>query len=137
MTEYWQHIRAFLARRIRYRITRGGVLFTFAMIVVGVGAIVSANNLLFLIMAAMIATLLVSGLVSRLSGCPIVNLRVDWLALLCLGGRLRLESHFTCCGPRPSRSRRHHVVSLSRPLRKAVAGCAGGCLRETGTSEED
>src|SRR5437016_6315656 len=64
--KHWPHIRAFLARRIRYRITRGGVLFTFAMVVVGVGAIVSANNLLFLIVAAMIATLLVSGLVSRL-----------------------------------------------------------------------
>src|SRR5205809_6306340 len=64
--KHWPHIRAFLARRIRYRITRGGVLFTFAMVVVGVGAIVSANNLLFLIVAAMLATLLVSGLVSRL-----------------------------------------------------------------------
>jgi len=55
-----------LARRIRYRITRGGVLFTAAIIVVGLGAIVSANNLLFLIVATMLATLLVSGLVSRL-----------------------------------------------------------------------
>ena len=76
MPEYWQHIRAFLARRIRYRITRGGVLFTFAMIVVGVGAIVSANNLLFLIVAAMIATLLVSGLVSRLC---LAGLELDFL----------------------------------------------------------
>lgn len=36
------------------------------MILVGVAAAVSANNLLFLIVAAMLATLLVSGLVSRL-----------------------------------------------------------------------
>lgn len=62
----WEHIRAVLARRIRYRITRGGILFTAAIIVVGLGAIVSANNLLFLIVATMLATLLVSGLVSRL-----------------------------------------------------------------------
>src|SRR5436190_3953761 len=74
--KHWPHIRAFLARRIRYRITRGGVLFTFAMIVVGVGAIVSANNLLFLIVAAMIATLLVSGLVSRLC---LAGLELDFL----------------------------------------------------------
>ena len=62
----WEQIRSILARRIRYRITRGGLLFTFAIVVVGLGAIVSANNLLFLIVATMLATLLVSGLVSRL-----------------------------------------------------------------------
>jgi uncharacterized protein (DUF58 family) len=62
----WEKIRALLARRIRYRITRGGLLFTLAIIVVGLGAIISANNLLFLIVATMLATLLVSGLVSRL-----------------------------------------------------------------------
>ena len=66
MSTPWQHFRAFLARRIRYKITRGGVLFTFAILLVAFGAIVSANNLLFLIVAAMMATLLVSGLVSRL-----------------------------------------------------------------------
>jgi uncharacterized protein (DUF58 family) len=63
---FWQHFRAFLARRIRYKITRGGVLFTGAILLVAFGAIVSANNLLFLIVAAMMATLLVSGVVSRL-----------------------------------------------------------------------
>jgi uncharacterized protein (DUF58 family) len=63
---YWQHLRGAIARRVRYKITRGGVLFTFAILVVGLGAVVSANNLLFLIAAAMMATLLVSGLVSRL-----------------------------------------------------------------------
>ncbi|MBZ5577513.1 MAG: DUF58 domain-containing protein [Acidobacteriia bacterium] len=62
----WRQIRALLARRIRYRITRGGLLFTLAIVVVGLGAIASANNLLFLIVATMLATLLVSGFVSRL-----------------------------------------------------------------------
>ena len=62
----WQQIRAALSRRVRYRITRGGVLFTVAILVVGFSAIASANNLLFLIVATMLATLLVSGLVSRL-----------------------------------------------------------------------
>ena len=38
-----------LIRRVRYRITKGGVLFTLAVIFVGVAAVVSANNLLFLI----------------------------------------------------------------------------------------
>ena len=62
----WQQFRAFLARRIRYKTTRGGVLFTVAIFLVAFGAVVSANNPLFLIVAAMLATLLVSGLVSRL-----------------------------------------------------------------------
>jgi uncharacterized protein (DUF58 family) len=62
----WLHFRQAVARRIRYKITRGGVLFSVAILVVAVGAIVSANNLLFLIVAMMMATLLVSGLVSRL-----------------------------------------------------------------------
>jgi uncharacterized protein (DUF58 family) len=65
-TSLWQQLRSAIARRIRYKVTRGGVLFTFAILVVGLGAIVSANNLLFLIVATMLATLLVSGFVSRL-----------------------------------------------------------------------
>jgi uncharacterized protein (DUF58 family) len=61
-----QQLRTALSRRIRYKVTRGGVLFVFAILVVGFGAIISANNLLFLIVATMLATLLISGLVSRL-----------------------------------------------------------------------
>ncbi len=66
MRKIWHLGRAFLAHRIRYKITRGGVLFTLAIVLVVFGAIISANNLLFLIAAAMMATLLISGLVSRL-----------------------------------------------------------------------
>ena len=67
MRHRWQQLRRALLRRIRYRITSGGLLFTLAVLMVGLGAVVSANNLLFLILATMLATLLVSGLVSRLS----------------------------------------------------------------------
>ncbi|MGO4883957.1 MAG: DUF58 domain-containing protein [Bryobacteraceae bacterium] len=55
-----------LSRRIRYKVTRGGVLFTLAVVLVGLAAVASANNLLFLILATMLSTLMVSGLVSRL-----------------------------------------------------------------------
>ncbi|MGH9657399.1 MAG: DUF58 domain-containing protein, partial [Bryobacteraceae bacterium] len=48
------------------KITRGGMLFTLAVFLVGSAALVSANNLLFLILATMLAVLLVSGLVARL-----------------------------------------------------------------------
>jgi uncharacterized protein (DUF58 family) len=58
------------------RITQGGLLFSLAMLVVGLGAVISANNLLFLILAAMMATLLVSGLVSRLC---LAGLELDFL----------------------------------------------------------
>jgi uncharacterized protein (DUF58 family) len=64
--KHWDRLRKTIARRIQYKITRGGLLFSLAVLVVGVGAILSANNLLFLIAATMLATLLVSGIVSRL-----------------------------------------------------------------------
>ena len=66
MRQFWKQLRVLLVKHIRYKITRGGLLFTFAILVVGWGAVISANNMLFLIVAAMMATLLVSGLVSRL-----------------------------------------------------------------------
>ena len=76
MLQFWDHFRLFLDRRIRYKITRAGLLFTFATLVVGFGAVISANNLMFLITAAMLATLLVSGLVSRLC---LAALQLDFL----------------------------------------------------------
>jgi hypothetical protein len=42
--------------------------------------------------------------------------------VVCLGDRLHLESRFACRGYGSRRARRHHVVSVSRPRRKAVAG---------------
>ncbi len=61
-----QRLRTAIRRRIRYRITRGGLLFTLAVALVAAAAAASANNLLFLILATMLATLLVSGFISRL-----------------------------------------------------------------------
>src|ERR1041385_5018553 len=77
MRKRWGQMRAVLARRIRYKVTRGGLLFTLAILIVGLAAVVSANNLLFLIVATMLATLLVSGLVSRLC---LAALELDFLA---------------------------------------------------------
>ncbi len=53
--------------RIHYRVTRAGYLFGSALVVVGAAAIASANNLLFLILAAMLASAMISSVVSRLS----------------------------------------------------------------------
>ena len=50
----------------RQQVTRAWLIFTGILLVVAIGAFLSANNLLFLIVAAMFSTLLISGFVSRL-----------------------------------------------------------------------
>ena len=55
-----------MRRRIRYQITRGGLLFAFAVALVAAAAVLSGNNLLFLILATMVSTMLVSSFISRL-----------------------------------------------------------------------
>jgi uncharacterized protein (DUF58 family) len=62
----WRKFRAVWTQGLRQQVTGTGVAYTAAMAVVGTGAFISANNLLFLIFAAMLSTLLVSGFISRL-----------------------------------------------------------------------
>lgn len=62
----WRKFRSFWTQGLRQQVTGTGVAYTVALGVVGAGAFVSANNLLFLIFAAMLSTLLVSGFISRL-----------------------------------------------------------------------
>ena len=50
----------------RQRITRAGLVYSGVLGAVAIGAFLSANNLLFLILAAMLSTWLVSGFISRL-----------------------------------------------------------------------
>ena len=66
MPSFLQKLRSALRRRMRYQITRGGLLFTLAVALVAAAAILSGNNLLFLILAAMVSTMLVSSFISRL-----------------------------------------------------------------------
>jgi uncharacterized protein (DUF58 family) len=51
---------------LRQQITRAGVAYTAALVIVLLAAFLSANNLLFLILAAMLSTLLISGFIARL-----------------------------------------------------------------------
>lgn len=62
----WRRFRRWLKMRVRERVTRGGAIYIAASVMVGLAAFLSANNLLFLLLAAMLATLMVSGFVSRL-----------------------------------------------------------------------
>lgn len=52
---------------VRHQVTWSGLAFTTLILLVGLGAFASANNLLFLLLAALLSTMLISGLVSRLS----------------------------------------------------------------------
>src|SRR5579884_3319729 len=73
---FWRKTLDALELGMRQQITRAGLLFAAASVAVGVAAFISANNLLFLVLAAMMATLLVSGFISRLS---LAGLEVDFL----------------------------------------------------------
>jgi uncharacterized protein (DUF58 family) len=71
----------------RKHVTRLGLLFTSACLVVALAAFASANNLLFLILAVMLATFMVSGFISRLS---LAGLELDFLLPehICAGRKL-------------------------------------------------
>jgi len=70
MRHWWREktagLRNWLELRVRERVTPTGLIFLAALALTGFAAFASANNLLFLLLAAMLATLLVSGFVSRL-----------------------------------------------------------------------
>jgi uncharacterized protein (DUF58 family) len=59
---------------MRERVTAGGAAYILAMALTGLAAFASANNLLFLLLAAMVAALMVSGFISRLG---IAGLELD------------------------------------------------------------
>jgi uncharacterized protein (DUF58 family) len=62
----WRKFHAIWTQGLRQQVTGTGIAYTAALAVVATGAFISANNLLFLIFAAMLSTLLVSGFISRL-----------------------------------------------------------------------
>jgi uncharacterized protein (DUF58 family) len=64
--EQYEKARASWSRELRQKITRPGLAFFATLAVVATAALLSANNLLFLILAAMLSTLLVSGFISKL-----------------------------------------------------------------------
>jgi len=72
----WEKVRGALSLRIPYRVTRGGLLFALVLVLLGAVAMGSANNLLFLIFATMLATALISELASRLG---LAALELDFL----------------------------------------------------------
>jgi uncharacterized protein (DUF58 family) len=84
----WSRIAAALDLGVRQQVTRAGLLFTAACLVIALAAFASANNLLFLIFAAMLATFMISGLVSRLS---LAGLELDFILPEHLAARRKLS----------------------------------------------
>lgn len=65
-SERWRRWSAHWSRGFRQHITPAGAAYIVTMLIIGFAAFLSANNLLFLILAAMFSTFLVSGFISRL-----------------------------------------------------------------------
>ena len=63
---WWRRVRESWSQGLRQRITRAGLAYAATLLIVGLAAFLSANNLLFLILAAMFSTFLISGFISRL-----------------------------------------------------------------------
>src|SRR5271155_4912799 len=83
----WSWLRTALDHGTRQQVTRMGLLFTMTCVLVALAAFVSANNLLFLILALLLGTMLVAGFISRLS---LAGLELDFLLPehLCAGRKL-------------------------------------------------
>lgn len=88
-------VREWLRERIRERLTVAGLLFSVATVIVGILAFLTANNLLFLFLAGMLAALLVAGFLGKLS---LAGLEVDFIlpdhvsARRLINGRIRVRN---------------------------------------------
>ena len=83
----WSRLHSALDFTPRQQVTRLGLLFTLTWVLVALAAFASANNLLFLILAVLLATLLISGFISRLS---LAGLELDFQVPdhICAGRKL-------------------------------------------------
>jgi uncharacterized protein (DUF58 family) len=72
----WERLKHSLSGGTRPRVTRSGIGYSVLVSVVGAVAFLSANNLVFLVLAALLATLLLSGFASRLS---LAGLELDFV----------------------------------------------------------
>jgi uncharacterized protein (DUF58 family) len=106
-------LRALVRHRVRYRMTRGGALFVLALALTGAGAFLSGNNLLFLVFAAMMALLLVSGFLSR-------------LVLAGLELELLLPEHVSARASTPARIRIRNLKRFTPSFSIELAGLRAG-----------
>ncbi len=55
-----------LRESLRYEVTKAGVVYVLATLVIGIAALNTGNNLLYIVVAAMLAAILVSGVISAM-----------------------------------------------------------------------
>jgi len=73
---WWHNLRNLWPGALRQQVTRTGLAYSGAIVIVTLAAVLSANNLLFLILAAMLSILAISGFVSKLT---LAGLEIDLL----------------------------------------------------------
>src|SRR5713226_4130289 len=73
---WWNRLRTAWPGALRQQVTRTGVAYSATVVVIALVAVLSANNLLFLILAAMLSILAISGFVSKL---VLAGLEIDLL----------------------------------------------------------
>lgn len=64
-SKLWRAVRRWKSG-VRHQVTGSGLAFTILIVLLGLAAFASANNLLFLLLASMLSTMLISGFISRL-----------------------------------------------------------------------
>ena len=87
---WWTNLRALWPGALRQHVTRTGLAYSGTVVVVAIGAVLSANNLLFLILAAMLSILFISGFVSKL---VLAGLEVDLLLPPHISARRRVRAN--------------------------------------------
>jgi uncharacterized protein (DUF58 family) len=84
-----QNLRTLWPGALRQQVTRTGLAYSGAIVIVTVAAVLSANNLLFLVLAAMLSILAVSGFVSKLT---LAGLEIDLLLPQHISARRRVRA---------------------------------------------
>jgi len=74
---------------LRQQVTRTGLIYASTIVVVALAAFLTANNLLFLILAAMLSVLLISGFVSKLG---LAGLEIDLLLPQHISARRKIRA---------------------------------------------
>ena len=117
MRKLWQRIREAFEDNMRQQVTKLGFVFTLTVVLVGFAAFASGNNLLFLLEAALLSTLLISGFVSRLG---LAGLELDLVVPEHIAAQRPVDARLVV------RNRKWVVPSFSLHL----TGSAGSGLRE-------
>ncbi|MBN8731976.1 MAG: DUF58 domain-containing protein [Acidobacteria bacterium] len=107
--ELYARLRHALEGGMRQRLTRAGFFFSLITAFVGAAAFMTANNLLFLLLSALISAMLISGFISRLS---LAGLELDFLP----------PEHVTARRSTPARLRMINEKSWAPSFSLAIRG---------------